>query len=280
MSTVFQAGARWVSMAPCTCCDLLQEDFGARRTSSLVTGPSADYEEELWSRRRGGRGRCGPAAWCCLPREPFCWFRGFRSCSERPPRGLIREHSSDCWVPRFASGLPLASSWTAAWPVRSPLQPLCLFARPPLPVPCRTKRPPCMPRPMPGAGAVVGGRSVPSVGVPRRLSRRRQTWMRSRRASGGAHVSAGPACGYLPRGRGLWAGVAMSQPAQLCPLLHSHHLIRGPPPTHFQPQTPNSRPGCRRRPAQAPVGRGRGAQAGVGAARGHHARHRRPLYAG
>lgn len=36
-----------------------QEDFGARRTSSLVTGPSADYEEELWSRSRRGGGRGG-----------------------------------------------------------------------------------------------------------------------------------------------------------------------------------------------------------------------------
>ena len=34
-----------------------QEDFGARRTSSLVTGPSVDYEEELWSKRRAGRGK-------------------------------------------------------------------------------------------------------------------------------------------------------------------------------------------------------------------------------
>ncbi len=39
------------------CLRVLQEDFGARRTSSLVTGPSADYEEELWSKRRAGRGK-------------------------------------------------------------------------------------------------------------------------------------------------------------------------------------------------------------------------------
>lgn len=39
------------------CLRVSQEDFGARRTSSLVTGPSADYEEELWSKRRAGRGK-------------------------------------------------------------------------------------------------------------------------------------------------------------------------------------------------------------------------------
>lgn len=153
---------------------------GCRRTLAPGAPPPWSPAPRPTTRRSCGAGRGGGAAGAaCCPGH-----RSLKACRavDKGATGVevtLRPALTTVGFPAWTARLP-APSMRPPWPPSLGLSRVggaCL---------------------LPGAGVGAGGRSAPSGAAPRRRSRRRQTWMRSRRASGGAHVSAGPGRGALP----------------------------------------------------------------------------------